>query len=96
MIVPLWVAIFEPSAFFIGVALGSFNFLPLWLSIPGGALMDRLGARRLLMVFALAGAAAALLYPILPSLVPLIVLQMFVGFSVSMTWIGSQTLLGEM
>ncbi len=96
IVVPLWVAILEPSAFFIGVALGSFNFLPLWLSIPGGALMDRLGARRLMMVFALAGAGASLLYPILPWLVPLIVLQMFVGFSVSMTWIGSQTLLGEM
>jgi MFS family permease len=96
IVVPLWVAILEPSAFFIGVALGSFNFLPLWLSIPGGALMDRLGARQLMMVFALTGAGASLLYPILPWLVPLIVLQMLVGFSVSMTWIGSQTLLGEM
>jgi len=95
IIVPLWVANFEPSALFIGVALGSFNFLPLWLSIPGGALMDRLGARRLMTVFALAGAGASLLYPVFPWLAPLIALQLFVGFSVSMTWIGSQTLLGE-
>jgi DHA1 family inner membrane transport protein len=96
IVVPLWVVIFESSPFFIGVALGSFNFLPLLLSIPGGAVMDRLGARRLMMVFALTGAGASLLYPIFPWLFPLIVLQMFVGFSVSMTWIGSQTLLGEM
>jgi MFS family permease len=96
VVVPLWVAILEPSAFFIGVVLGSFNFLPLWLSIPGGALMDRLGAGRLMMLFALTGAGASLLYPILPWLFPLIVLQMVVGFSVSMTWIGSQTLLGAM
>ena len=96
IIVPLWVVIFEPSALLIGIALGSFNFLPLWLSIPGGALMDRLGARRLMMVFALAGAGASFFYPVFPWLVPLIALQLFVGFSVSMTWIGSQTLLGEM
>jgi MFS family permease len=96
IVVPFWVATLEPSAFFIGIALGSFNFLPLWLSIPGGALMDRLGARRIMMLFALTGAGTSLLYPVLPWLVPLIVLQMVVGFSVSMTWIGSQTLLGQL
>ena len=35
----------------IGIALGAYTFLPLLLSIPGGALIDRLGARRGIIAF---------------------------------------------
>ncbi len=43
IVVPLWIASIEQSVFLIGVALGARHFLPLFLSIHGGVLMDRLG-----------------------------------------------------
>ena len=45
-IVPLWVVQLELSPFWLGLVLGCRPVLPLFFSIHVGALLDRMGARR--------------------------------------------------
>ena len=79
----------------IGIALGSYTFMPLLLSIPGGALIDRIGARRMIWTFGSLVVCVSLLYPVMPWLIALVILQMIVGLSVSMAWISTQALIGQ-
>lgn len=95
LIVPLWVATLQPSPFLIGVAIGSRQFLTIFLSIHGGALMDRLGTKRVMIACAGVAVVAPLLYPLLPWMPALIVLQMVGGLAVMLCWIGAQTLVGQ-
>lgn len=93
--VPLWLIKLDASPMMIGISLGAYTFLPLLLSIPGGALIDRLGARRVIVTFGVLVVCLTPLYPLLPWIGALIVLQMLVGLSVSMGWISAQTLVGQ-
>ncbi|MCZ6638235.1 MAG: MFS transporter [Alphaproteobacteria bacterium] len=95
VIVPLWLVKLEASPIMIGISLGAYTFLPLLLSIPGGALIDRLGARRVIITFGLAVVCLIPLYPLLPWLPALIILQMLTGLAISMGWISTQTLVGQ-
>ena len=95
VVVPLWVASLESSTFLIGMVLGSRHFLPLFLSIHGGALMDRLGGRRVMVFFAIVGMIIPLLFPIMPWIWAVLVLQMIAGLADSMGWLGAQTLIGQ-
>jgi MFS family permease len=58
--------------------------------------MDRLGARRVMMAFALVGAAIPLLFPVLPFIWAVFVLQMVGGLASTMGWVGAQTLVGQL
>lgn len=51
----------------IAIVLASRQILTVSMSIYGGALMDRLGARSVVIAFGLIGSVSALLYPALPS-----------------------------
>ncbi len=95
VVVPLWVATIESSPLIIGIVLGSRHFLPLFLSIHGGALMDRLGGRRVMIFFAIVGIITPLLFPVMPWIWAVLVLQMVAGLSDSMGWLGAQTLIGH-
>ena len=95
VVVPLWVASLETSTFLIGVVLGSRHLLPLFLSIHGGALMDRLGGRRVMVFFAIVGVIIPLLFPVMPWIWAVLVLQMIAGLADSMGWLGAQTLIGQ-
>lgn len=95
VVVPLWVIMLEPSPFLVGMVLGSRHVLPLFLSIHGGSLIDRIGGRRVMIFFALIGIIIPLLYPVLPFLWAVLVLQMIAGLSDSMGWLGAQTLIGQ-
>lgn len=96
LIIPLWVVVtLDPSAFMIGVILGARPLLPALLSIHGGAMMDRLGARQVMMVFAAVGIVVPLLYPLAPWVAVVVVLQMLGGLATTMSWIGAQTLIGQ-
>lgn len=92
---PLWVLTLDVSPFLIGVALGSRHIGPVLFSIHGGALMDRLGTRRVMLVFAFIGAAVPLLYPAMPWFGALLVLQLAGGMADAMGWIGAQTLVAQ-
>jgi len=95
VVVPLWVASLESSPFLVGMVLGSRHFLPLFLSIHGGALMDRLGGRRVMVFFAIVGMIVPLLFPVMPWILAVLVLQMIAGLADSMGWLGAQTLIGQ-
>ena len=95
LIVPLWVSSFGASATLVGLVFGARHILPLLLSIHGGALMDRLGTRRVMLIFAVVNAAVPLLFPALPYIWAAIFLQTLAGLATSMGWMGAQTLIGQ-
>ena len=89
VVVPLWALEIGTAPFLIGIALGARAALSIPFSIHGGALMDRLGPRRIMIA---SGAGVALLtplYPILPWIEALIVLQLAVGFFQGFAWMGA-------
>lgn len=95
VITPLYAYTMHPSPVLFGLVFSAPHVLPLLFSIHGGALMDRLGARRVMLVCATVGAALPLLYPLTPGIWALVFLQMFLGLSESMGWIGAQTMIGQ-
>jgi MFS family permease len=96
LLIPLWVVLtLDPSAFVIGVILGSRQFLPVLLSIHGGAMMDHLGAKRVMIVFAVVGIIVPVIYPMAPWIWAVIILQMLGGLATTMSWMGAQTLIGQ-
>lgn len=95
VIVPLYAATMTPHPVMFGLVFSAGHILPLFLSIHAGALMDRLGARRVMLACTVGGAIIPLLYPVAPWIWALIVLQMFFGLSESMGWLGAQTMIGQ-
>ncbi|MFM1815831.1 MAG: hypothetical protein RLZ98_2526 [Pseudomonadota bacterium] len=95
VILPLWLVTLEPSAFMIGLVLGSRTFLPLLLSIHGGSVIDRVGARRVIFWSGIVLTAVTLLYPSTTWLPVIIFIQMVAGLAATMGWIGAQTLIGQ-
>lgn len=91
---PLYLATIDPSPVTIGLVIGSRHLLPLLLAIHGGALMDRLGAQRLMIGCSIVSALVLLLFPT-TGIIPLLVFfQMINGLCASMGWIGAQTSFG--
>lgn len=95
VVVPLWVLTLDPSPLTIGLAVGSRHFLPMLLSIHGGAMMDRLGTRRVMLGFALIGITVPLLFPMMPWIWAVMVLQALAGLADTMGWTGAQTMIGQ-
>ncbi|MDC0033282.1 MFS transporter [Alphaproteobacteria bacterium] len=95
VIMPLWLLQLNASAVMIGVALGARHFLPLFLSIHGGALMDRFGTRRIMLWFALISTLLPILFPAMPWIWAVIALQMIVGLADTMGWSGAQAMIGQ-
>jgi len=95
VILPLWAIHLNASPLMIGLILGARHFLTMVFSIHGGALMDRLGTRRVLVWFAAIGALTPLLFPVMPWLWAVVVLQMLGGISSSFAWMGAQALVGQ-
>ncbi|MDP2354993.1 MAG: MFS transporter [Beijerinckiaceae bacterium] len=91
MLVPLWALMQGAQPAEIGLLIGAKSALTFFLAIHGGALMDRLGTRRVMLFFAGATAVLATAYPFLPWLPAMIMLQMLIGFAGNMNWIGAQT-----
>jgi MFS family permease len=95
-IVPLWVVGLELSPFLLGIVLGCRPVASLFLSIHIGALMDKVGGRRVMLFFAILGTLAPLFYPMMPWVWAVIMLQMIWGLADSMGWLGAQTLIGQL
>lgn len=105
LIVPLWCLVsLGMSATMIGIAVGARSFLAVIFSIHSGALLDRLGVRRLMIYCAIASIALSMLYPLVPVITPVmttqfvlvIALQLITGFLHTIGWIGSQTQIGQL
>jgi len=95
VVMPLWVASLDVPAVMIGIALGCRHVGPVLLSIHGGALMDRFGIRRMMLVFAAAGAVTPLIFPMVPFIWAVICLQMVAGLADALGWVGAQALVGR-
>ncbi len=95
VIVPLWALSLGASPFMIGVIVGARHFLTMLLSIHGGAVMDRIGARRVLLFFGAVAATAPLLFPTFPTVWSAVVLQMILGLATNLGWMGAQSQIGE-
>ena len=95
IILPLWLLHLGASFFEVGIAAGARHFISMFLSIHGGALMDRLGTRRIMLWFALVSTFIPILFPILPFVLAVIILQMIAGLADGMGWSGAQTMIGR-
>jgi hypothetical protein len=95
IVIPLWVLQLHPSAFAFGAVIGARSLLPFLLSIHGGVLMDRLGARKVMLFFAAVGVFLPILFPVLPWIWAAILLQLIVGLTTTMSWVGAQTIAGQ-
>ena len=96
ILMPLWalIVVGEDQAFLIGLIVASRQILPVLLAIHGGALMDRLGARRVMLAFGAIGIVTSAAFPFFPFLAAIIALQALSGLAESLCWVGSQTLVG--
>ena len=92
-VVPLWAVLQGAEPAEIGILVGARSALTFFLAIHGGALMDRLGTRRVMLFFTAMTGLLAAAYPLLPWLPLMICLQMLIGFASNMTWIGAQTMI---
>lgn len=91
IVLPLWLVGLGMSPAAIGIMIGAKHILPFLLAIHGGALMDKLGARRLMVGCALMSAVVALAFP-LTSWMPIIfMLQMLNGLGSTIGFLGAQT-----
>jgi len=105
LIVPLWCLVsLGMSATMIGIAAGARSFLAAIFSIHSGAVLDRLGVRRVMIWCTVTGIALTLVYPLVPTITSLILLQLILiiilqfitGFLHTIGWIGCQTQLGQL
>lgn len=105
LIVPLWCLLsLGMSATMIGIAAGARSALATLFSIHGGALLDRLGVRRVMIFCALTSVVLTVLYPLVPvitsviaaQLVLIVILQLLTGFLHTIGWIGCQTQIGQL
>ena len=95
VVIPLWALHLEPSPFVFGIVIGARSFLPFLFSIHGGVLMDRLGARQVMLFFAAIGLIVPILFPLLPWIWVAGILNLIVGLTSTMNWVGAQTLVGQ-
>jgi DHA1 family multidrug resistance protein-like MFS transporter len=96
LIVPLWALDIGASAFWIGMAIAMRALLAMAFSIQAGAIMDRLGTRRVTLWLGVGAAALVPIYPLFPSVAGILVLQVVVGFLHLTCWIGAQALVGRL
>ena len=80
----------------LGFVLGCRPLLSLFISIHAGALMDRIGTRRVLLFIAFLSLTTPFLYPLAPFVWALILIQLVSGTCDSIGWLGAQTLVGQL
>lgn len=95
IVIPLWLLMLGASPFAIGVVLGARYVGPLLFSIHGGAMMDRIGTRRVMTFFAAISAVVPLLYPVAPWVPAVFFMQLVSGIADQLGWVGAQTLTGQ-
>ena len=95
LVVPLLALSLGASATEIGLLMGARSILPAFLSIHGGSLMDRLGARRVMIFCTFMIAAMAPMFAGASWFPVLLLVQTFTGLFVTMNWIGAQTLIAH-
>ena len=98
VIIPIWarVNLGIPEGLTLGFVLGCRPLLSLFISIHAGALMDRIGTRRVLLFIGFLALTTPFLYPLAPFVWALILIQLISGTCDSIGWLGAQTLVGQL
>ena len=96
VVVPLWAYSIGMPPTEIGLIVGARGILPMIFGIHMGALIDRLGSRRVLMTVALTASLLSLLYPLSPWFWTLFVLQMIVGLGTVTGFICGTAMVGQL
>lgn len=95
LLVPLWALSINATATEIGLLVGARSLLPFLFAIHGGALMDRLGVRQVMLVTVAGVCLLAPAYPAMHWFPALLALQLVVGMGATYAWIGAQTLIAQ-
>jgi len=95
LLVPLWALSLDVTPTQLGMLVGARSAVPFALGIHGGALMGRFGPRRVMLFFAALTGCLAPFYPAATWFPALLCLQIVVGFSANMGWMGAQTLIAQ-
>ncbi len=95
VVMQLWLVSLGAPPALMGIVLGCRYVGPLLFSIHGGAMMERLGTRRVLTVFAAIMVVVPLVYPVSPWVPAILALQLVSGLADSLGWVGAQTLAGQ-
>ena len=75
----------------IGILVGAGAFLPMFTSIPSGAVADRIGARQTYLLGAVIAGATAFLFSLASSFWGMLALHLIAGLGRGMGWVSSQT-----
>lgn len=94
-VVPLWALMLGASATEVGLLVGARSVLPFLFAIQSGVLMDRFGARRIMAIVTIAMIFLSPLYPALPWIPAMMVIQMFTGLASTIVWVGAQTVIAQ-
>ncbi len=94
-VVPLWALMLGASATEVGLLVGARSVLPFLFAIQSGVLMDRFGARRIMALVTIAMIVLAPLYPALPWIPAMMVVQMITGLATTIAWVGAQTVIAQ-
>lgn len=92
IVTPLWAIHLGYSPLEIGAMVAARAALPIFLIIHGGALVDRFGTKRMLVILSALSVLNPLLFPILPWFPAVILLQMIGGLAGSLAWVAAQAL----
>lgn len=95
VVMPLWLIHIGVSPLMLGIILGARHFLVMLYSIHGGAMMDRMDTRRIMLAFAWVGIIAPFLFPMFPVPWAIILIQMVAGYCTAIGWIGAQAMIGQ-
>src|SRR6202043_617531 len=95
-LIPLYGFSLGMSAGQIGMLVGARSLLAVFLSIHIGALMDRLGTRRVALFFVWPSMALVRVFPLLPWFWPLLLLQVGNGAALQFAWSVSRALIAHL
>ena len=95
VVMQLWLIQLGTSLFVIGLVFGVRYVGPMLFAIHGGSMMDRLGTRRVMIFFAGIMIVVPFVYPVAPWVPAIVALQLISGIGDSLSWVGTQTLVGQ-
>lgn len=95
VLTPLYIDHLGYAPFLAGIAIGSRGVCSAFLCIHGGALMDRLGPRRVILWVTFMGFVTPPMFLVVTWAPALILLQMASGLVTSFSWIGTFALMGQ-
>lgn len=90
LIVPLWAVYLGMTPIEIGILVGARAFLPFFLAIHGGVMIDKFGTRRVMVIVSAVCLIVPPLFPVMPWFGIMLLLQTAGGLAGTWAWVGAQ------